>query len=107
MAFVVPFALTFVLFILTYFWLRGPKGIPPGPLLPLPLLQLLPTSVCFRLKDLEAIEAIRKQYGNNFSLHMGDRRVIFISNYNDVMDTFAREFASRPMESLVGWRDVK
>jgi len=107
MAFIVPIALACVLLTLAFFWLKGPKGIPPGPLLPLPLLRILPTSICFGLEDLEAIEAVRKKYGNNFSLHMGNRRVIFISNYEDVMGTFAREFASRPMESLIGWRDVK
>ena len=77
-----------VLFVLAvvhlYLRFRVPKGLPPGPFLPLPILRRLPFSGYFGLTPLEAFDELRKKHGDLFSVHLGHKRVVMMCDYKQV-----------------------
>ena len=62
-------------------WLQTNKSLPPGPILPLPILRRLFWSEFYKKNDLEIICALEKKYHGVFSVHLGYRKAVLISDF--------------------------
>ena len=101
--------LGFIAFFFFAYWYLNlhwphPK-FPPGPFIPVPVLTKLPWSEYFGMSPLTLFKALRKEYGNTFSVHLGHRRVVMMSAYEDVRGIFAKKINKRPEEIVNHWRD--
>ena len=68
-------------------WLIDRQFQPPGPpeqLLPLPILRHLWWSEFYGKNDMEIIIELEKRYDGIFSVHLGYRKVVIISDFEKV-----------------------
>ena len=65
-------------------WLQTNKSLPPGPILPLPILRRLFWSEFYKKNDLEIICALEKKYNGVFSVHLGYRKAVLVSDFEKV-----------------------
>ena len=65
-------------------WLQIYKSFPPGPFLPLPTLRHLFLSEFYRKNDLEIICELEKKYNGVFSVHLGYRKIVLMSDFEKV-----------------------
>ncbi len=81
-------ALILVGLVLIYLRFRIPRGMPPGPFLPLPVLRVLPFSRYYRLTAIEAFDELRRRHGDIFSVHLGHKRVVIMCDFDQVQIIF-------------------
>ena len=72
----------------TFKWLFDRRFLPPGPLLPLPILRHLWWSEFYGKNDMEIIIELEKRYDGIFSVHVGYREVVIISDFEKVQVIF-------------------
>ena len=78
-------ALTIVILsLLLLKWIVHLRALPPGPVLPLKILQRLWWSKFYGKNDMEIILALEKQYEGIFSINIGYKRVIIMSDFDKV-----------------------
>ena len=67
-------------------WYRHLLRLPPGPILPLPLLRRIWFSKFYQKTNMEVFLALEKEYGQGgmFSAHIGRRRVVVMTDYAKV-----------------------
>ena len=67
-------------------WYQRLLRLPPGPVLPLPLLKRIWFSKYYQKTNIEVFLALEKEYGQGgmFSAHIGSRRVVVITDYAKV-----------------------
>ncbi|KAL7638666.1 UNVERIFIED_CONTAM: hypothetical protein RMT77_011238 [Armadillidium vulgare] len=84
----------FCLFILLIYWThQKPQNLPPGEW-GLPVVGYLPF---MNRKITKTFEKLQKKYGNIFSVKLGSRIFIVLSDYNLIKQTFQKpEFSGRP-----------
>ena len=71
--------------ILVLKWVSHLRALPPGPLLPLPILR----GFCFwssfyGKSDIDIILALEREYGGVFAVNTGSRRMVIISDIDKV-----------------------
>ena len=94
---------TFLIFILvlilTYVCFRKPVGIPPGPVLTVPILGDL-TQFAFERGDvIGTLRRLRKVHGKIYSFYMGRELAIVVNGYNMIHTVAAKrgaQFCGRP-----------
>ena len=94
---------TFLIFILvlilTYVYFRKPVGIPPGPVLKVPILGDL-TQFAFERGDvIGTLRRLRKAHGKIYSFYMGRELAIVVNGYNMIHTVAAKrgaQFCGRP-----------
>ena len=78
-------ALTIVILsLLLLKWIVHLRTLPPGPVLPLKILQRLWWSKFYGKNEMEIILALEKQYEGIFSINIGYKRVIIMSDFDKV-----------------------
>ena len=78
-------ALTIVILsLLLLRWFGHVRTLPPGPVLPLKILRRLWWSKFYGKNDMEIILALEKQYEGIFSINIGYKRVIMMSDFDKV-----------------------
>ena len=71
--------------LLTCNWFVHLRALPPGPILPLPILRHLWWSRFYRKNDMDIILTLRREYeGGIFSVNLGYRRVTIMSDFEKV-----------------------
>ncbi|XP_029650979.1 cytochrome P450 2J5-like [Octopus sinensis] len=66
-------------------WKQRLEGLPPGP----PRIPIVGSTVLFSSSDLaEVLAQLRKRYGDIFSLHVGNKMLIFLNGYNNFKEAF-------------------
>ncbi len=103
----VPVFLLLSLVILLHFKWKVPKGFPPGPLLPMPILCNLPFTRYWGMNRLAVFEDLRVRYGDLFSVHLGHRRVVMMTRLEQAQEVFAKKINLRPEEIVNNWRDKR
>ena len=88
-------------------WLRGLKHglhMPPGPM-QWPIVGSLPSVALFGGKDfLGYLNAIGEKYGGLFTLKLGDKAAVFITDYHVMKDALVTQgdvFSGRPVLELM------
>ena len=78
-------ALTIVILsLLLLKWIVHLRALPPGPVLPLKILQCLWWSKFYGKNEMEIILALEKEYEGIFSINIGYKRVIMMSDFDKV-----------------------
>ena len=78
-------ALTIVILsLLLLKWIVHLRALPPGPVLPLKILQRLWWSKFYGKDEMEIILALEKEYEGIFSINIGYKRVIIMSDFDKV-----------------------
>ena len=72
----------FAIFLCKYF--ADLKTLPPGPLLPIPILRWLPWTEFYGKNDMEIILSLEKKYKGVFNVHLRYRRVVMMSDFEKV-----------------------
>ena len=65
-------------------WFAHLRALPPGPVLPTPILRCLWWSRFYRKNDMDIILALEKEYGGIFTVNLGYRRVAIMSDFDTV-----------------------
>ncbi|XP_041346850.1 cytochrome P450 2J4-like [Gigantopelta aegis] len=75
---------------------RRPRGIPPGPLITIPILGHL---LQIGANPIKSFQKMRKQYGDVFSVYIGNRLVVVINGLENLKEAFVIKgdvFTARP-----------
>ncbi len=75
------------------------RNLPPGPVLPLPILAFLTG-----LSPLTLLESFASKYGGLFSVNLGHKNVIVLTNIDEIKRYF-KFFPKRPNEVVNEWRN--
>ncbi len=84
-------------------FIKVPKDFPPGPWLPLPILCILPFGRYWGMNRLAVFRDLRVRYGDLYTVHLGHKRIVMMTNLEQVQTVFARKINKRPEDS--GWKD--
>lgn len=88
-------------FLLLHLSIRKPKGIPPGPLLTLPVIGDLPLLLGGGIR--KTFSMLRQKHGNIFSFYLGKELVVVINGYDLIHKAAVKNgsvFSDRPNELL-------
>ena len=89
----------FLVWMLTYICFRKPAGIPPGPLLTIPVLGDLPQFAVAKGDVIGTLRKLRKKHGNIYSIYMGRQLAIIVNGYGMIHNVAAQaglQFCGRP-----------
>jgi len=92
-----------LLTILLWRWFSALKSFPPGPIVPLPILRKLPWSEFYGKTDLDIILALEDRYDGVYNVHLGNKRVVIMSDFDKVQNIFAKKINRRPVDDLVSY----
>ena len=73
-----------VVTILILKWVAYLRALPPGPILPLPVLRRMWWSKFYGKNDVDIILGLEKEYGGTFSVNTGSRRAVIMSDIDKV-----------------------
>ena len=63
-------------------WMARLRSLPPGPILPLMILRHLWWSKFYGKNDMEIILTLKEEYGGIFSVDIGYKRVVIMSDFD-------------------------
>ena len=93
------FLIFFLVFMLTYICFRKPAGIPPGPVLTVPVLGDLPQFAATKGDVIGTLRKLRKKHGNIYSFYMGRQLAVIVNGYKMIHTVAARkgmQYCGRP-----------